>query len=326
MFGLFVEAFHIRVEIGPFESRLIYTPLAFLVLAVVVLAVLAARPRLIWSRVYVYLLTYSLAFWVTVEIYLDYSFLDTLWDYALEHNSAYRIASTLELIVFSYTFLVYPALYLKYAQLTIRAFDSLIGDIDIARVYPKLYWFTTVLAGALGVPMAIIGFLGLIFHVATAFLLYPGIGLILAAFWGKFKRKPYRFLLLFPLLGQSVMVRGIVDYAILCLLLEGLVGRILGLGDIASRLLEYIESASTTLAPFMSLIPGFGVIQAVLPAIYTGRSIPVISITSMLLFTEWLIFCKTMGNLKQVMPRGAFTVRRVRLARFFPSLSSVDLL
>ncbi len=188
--------------------------------------------------------------------------------------------------------LAYSIAYVVFTLLVYKVYDPLIGDADIAEVNNKIYRFSTIMATIVG--LVFIGgfFVGLISRLPTVLLMiYPGIGLLLVAFYLVVRRKPYRFLLAFPLLGQAVTIRTFFIDIPASYPLFVLADKALG---------ERLVAWSLLVRGLLFPIPGFGGAQASLATVNflqylnTGSTIPMLSapitFSAIWIFLEWLLF------------------------------------
>ncbi len=264
----------------PFKL-LVYMPYSICMLALILLILLAIKPGLMHSRRYVLLLGYALASWVTAYITPGSLF------------ERFRLG-----FIVLYTFIIYPAIYIVYIILIERFMGSLMGNLDLRNVSPRLYKSVTIAMALLGPPLLIIGLMGWIFRnaVATVFL-YPGIGAVIIAYHSKYRRRPYRFLLLAPLIGQAMpLMASTVDWAPLWPFTQWLLPRLFHIGRIGPEQSIgpntpakcYYVHARYPLFP----IPGYGGFTAIIAL--AGYTTGPISLSSILIFLEWLMFYKAL--------------------------------
>ena len=271
----------------PFKL-LVYMPYSICMLALILLILLAIKPGLMHSRRYVLLLGYALASWITASI--------SPGILLLRYEAFYGVLSR-EFIML-YTFIIYPAIYIVYIIFMERFIEPLIGGLDLRSVSPRLYKGVTIVMALLGPPLLIIGLTGWIFRNAvTAALLYPGIGAVIIAYHSKYRRRPYRFLLLAPFIGQDMpLMATTVDWAPLWPFTQWLLPRLFHIKRIGPEQFLYTDNpvyyyyvyARYPLFP----IPGYGGFTAI--NALAGYTTGPISLSSILIFLEWLMFYKAL--------------------------------
>ncbi len=188
--------------------------------------------------------------------------------------------------------LAYSLGYTVYAWLTYKVFDPLIGDTSISRVNPRLYASSTIVSAVVGSILTALPIVGLVGRLPTAIsTIYPGVGLLLVAVHPTIRLKPYRFLLIFPLLGQAVSIRTLfIDAPASTLLFL--------LADKLSN--ESLIAWSSLIRGLLFPIPGFGGAQASLATadflryLGSGSTVPLlsapVSFSAAWIFVEWLLF------------------------------------
>ena len=291
---------------------MVYAHLILYVSAAIFFIIILVKPYKlnIWANARI--LAYFLAFWATAWIGLDLLFVYNELGNPLP-ISGVADETFAERFFGYYVLLVYPVLYITYAILVESIFSNAFRDIDPQGVSPRIYRASTIIAGIVGVALLTLGLIGVLSIIEygeeglpfLAPMLYPGIGLCLVAFTGKVRRKPYRFLLVFPLFGQSVFVRGLIDGIPLWLLLKE-IG--IGIGLSYTDILHAIKSIIIITSPIrwlLAVVPGFGGAQAGLALtnflyyiaygdVDLADYYPPISLTGLWLFGEWLLFYKSL--------------------------------
>lgn len=203
---------------------------------------------------------------------------------------------------FVYFIVLYPLMYLAYTILVVRLFGLLTEEQDLKAASPRVYRVTTVIMGVLGPPLLIIGFISLLAGLAAEGLslgilfLYPGISLTIAAYHPGFRRKPYRFLLVAPLVGQASLARVFIDWATLWPFTRWLLPVLFHIRPIGPEQYIYAENPISyyyALAGYMLFpVPGYGGINAVF-SLARNTAGPM-SLTSIVLFLEWLMFYRAL--------------------------------
>ncbi|MCE4610042.1 MAG: hypothetical protein F7C36_06690 [Desulfurococcales archaeon] len=223
----------------PQLAILTFIPSIFYLSCVLLFMWLAFKPSTIQDntilKITVYALTPLSTAWIASDLVIGNPHIDT----------------TLALLYF---FLGYPGLYLIYAWLVYKVFDPLLGDIDLSNTKQGLYRLSSILAVTVGAILVFVSIVGLIGrYMSLIAMLYPGIGLLVAGYHPVLKRKPYRFILAFPLLGQALNVRTIISLPMATPFLE-----VLDKGLISDGVLAWIMLIRGLLYP----LPGFGGAEA----------------------------------------------------------------
>ncbi len=223
----------------PQLAILTFIPSIFYLSCVLLFMRLAFKPSMIQDntilKITVYALTPLSTAWIASDLVIGNPHTDT----------------TLALLYF---FLGYPGLYLIYAWLVYKVFDPLLGDIDLSNTKKGLYRLSSILAVTVGAILVFVSIVGLIGrYMSLIAMLYPGIGLLLAGYHPVLKRKPYRFLLTYPLLGQALVVHTIFSVPVAIPFLEAL-----NKGLISEGVLAWMMLIRGLLFP----LPGFGGAEA----------------------------------------------------------------
>ncbi len=266
---------------------LIFAPSLFYLSCILVFVWLAFKPKTIqdntFLKIAVYALTPLSTAWIAPDLVIETLHLNT----------------TLSLLYF---FPVYPALYLIYAWLIYKVFDPLLGDLDLSNTKKGLYRLSSILAttiGAILVSLSVVGLIGR--YLSLIAMLYPGIGLLVSGYHPVLKRKPYRYILAFPLLGQALNTRTIISLPISVPLLN-----ILDKGLVS----ESVVAWTMLIRGFLYPLPGFGGAEAgfALSVFFRHtaglsfdtiiRTFPsmMIPVVPLWMFVEWIIMYKAISN------------------------------
>ncbi len=285
----------VRDAVGGVWYLLFIAPSILYVVAALMLLPLALVPGLLVDRRYAVVVAFALAPFSTAWISSSMVFCPA-WDdlYELASSRWYLLWFTIG----------YPASYLLYAYLVYRVFDPFIGGISASELMPRFYSASTRVARVLAVPLLALSIvLLLLLAMLSPFgmfgvLIYPAIGLWLAGF-SRFREKPYRFLIAFPLLGQVACLRTFI-FDLGLVLNNILAGPYWVIPDSVARILAPLLLGRWLLFP----IPGFGGAQASMALadyleyrLYdrlTWINSPPTLLTAFWLFGEWLLFYKAL--------------------------------
>jgi len=276
---------------------LFLAPSILYIIAASIIAPLAFRPNLMKRRRYARLLAYALAPFATALISGASSFCPGLDD-------LYEFTFSKSLYTFWFT-IGYPLAYTAYAYLAYRIFDPTLKEVDPSELMPRFYKISTKAAKILGIPLLAFSIGALLLLLALSpfgmlgLLLYPALGLYLAG--SRFRDKPYRFLIAFPLFGQAACWRSFI-FDLGLLVNNALARDSWVIPSSAASLIAPLSAARWLLFP----VPGFGGAQASLALSdflehrfydkLTWITSPPTFITPLWLFGEWLIFYKAVSK------------------------------
>lgn len=267
------------------QARLVLLKLLYS-LALASLPALAVWPALIEHRAYRLVLAYSLSIWATASVGPEILLL--VYRKVLGEDHIIRVGEYLIPALYFYPFVVYPLVYLAYAAIAVRAFEPILGGVDLASIHPRLYRLTTITAGILGLYLLVLGLITLsVAAFPIPYILMPGAALTFMVL-SRHKRGAYRFLVFYPILGQSIVPRWAeapIFWFFLVMLPEALFGR--NLNPRVCGLTDPFEFRGCPSSFYSSPIPGYGVI-------YDAWDFPPFSITGTLLLLEWIMFAKTL--------------------------------